>query len=104
MPHKQGVRRPPLPDRLPIKRVFAVHEVGKGLVATVLRQRTGRLEKVERVSIVPRGRWVPKIFASCDLFAGLPRGAWFSPLNIHTMRCTACALIWVIAPMASIVY
>ncbi|KAK9817111.1 hypothetical protein WJX72_009705 [[Myrmecia] bisecta] len=59
----QGVRRPPLPDRLPVKRAFAVHEVGKGLVATVLRQQSGRLEAVERVSMVPRGRdWTRTIF------------------------------------------
>lgn len=50
------MRRPPLPDRLPVKRAMAVHEVGKALVASVLRERTGRLEKVERVSMVPRGR------------------------------------------------
>ena len=52
----QGVRRPPLPDYMPIKKALGVHEVGKALVATVLRQQTGRLEEVERVSIVPRGR------------------------------------------------
>jgi len=50
------VRRPPLPDRLAVKRAMAVHEAGKALMACVLRQRTGRLERVERVSMVPRGR------------------------------------------------
>ncbi len=55
---RQGIRRNPLPDRLPIKRAMAVHEAGKALVASLLRQRTGRLEKVERVSMVPRGRRV----------------------------------------------
>ena len=52
----QGVRRPPLPDYLEVKRCFAVHECGKALVAIKLREKTGRLEQVERVSIVPRGR------------------------------------------------
>lgn len=52
----QGVRRPPLPDYLEVKRCFAVHECGKALVAIKLREKTGRLEEVERVSIVPRGR------------------------------------------------
>ena len=52
----QGVRRPPLPDYLDIKKAFAVHECGKALVAMALRQQTGRMEQVERVSIVPRGR------------------------------------------------
>lgn len=52
----QGVRRPPLPDRLVVKRALAAHEAGKGLVATLLRQRTGFLERIERVSMVPRGR------------------------------------------------
>ena len=52
----QGVRRPSLPDYLEVKRCFAVHECGKALVAIKLREKTGRLEQVERVSIVPRGR------------------------------------------------
>lgn len=51
----QGVRRPPLPDRLGVKRALAVHESGKGVVATLLRSRTGFLERIERVSMVPRG-------------------------------------------------
>lgn len=52
----QGVRRPALPDYLHVKKAFAVHECGKAMVATALRQQTGRMEQVERVSIVPRGR------------------------------------------------
>ena len=61
----QGVRRPALPDRMRQKYRFAVHEVGKALVATVLRAaevdagRRPRLERVERVSMVPRGRCAP---------------------------------------------
>lgn len=51
----QGVRRPPLPTRLGVKRALAAHEAGKGLVATLLRQRSGFLERIERVSMVPRG-------------------------------------------------
>jgi hypothetical protein len=56
------VRRPPLPDRLGVKRALAVHEAGKGLVATLLRARTQYLERIERVSMVPRGGCVP----ACD--------------------------------------
>ena len=47
-----------------MSRSFAIHEVGKALVATVLRlnrERQGlkpRLERVERVSMVPRGRCI----------------------------------------------
>ena len=41
-----------------MKHAMAVHEAGKALMASVLRQRTGRLERVERVSMVPRGRCV----------------------------------------------
>lgn len=61
----QGVRRPALPDRLRQKYRFAVHEVGRALVSTVLRSRElaagrkPRLERVERVSMVPRGQCAP---------------------------------------------
>ena len=59
----QGIRRPGLPARLRMRYCLAVHEVGRGLLATVLRQRcldAGRephLEAVERVTIVPRGQY-----------------------------------------------
>ena len=52
-----------MPKTFQMSQSFAVHEVGKALVATVMRQdreRQGlkpRLERVERVSMVPRGRW-----------------------------------------------
>lgn len=46
-----------MPDYMMIKKALGVHEIGKALVATVLRQQTGRLEEVERISIVPRGRY-----------------------------------------------
>ena len=36
-----------------------VHEVGKGIVGTLLREQTGRLEALDRVFLVPRGRSVP---------------------------------------------
>lgn len=42
-----------------MKRALAVHEAGKGLVATLLRARTQYLERIERVSMVPRGGCVP---------------------------------------------
>eukprot|EP00884_Botryococcus_braunii_P017855 jgi/Botrbrau1/4753/Bobra.0137s0025.1 len=65
----QGVRRPSLRDTLRTKWRFAVHEGGKAVAATLLRQviesagRTSHLERVERVSIVPRGRdWTRTIF------------------------------------------
>lgn len=51
-----GVRRDSLPKDSWPAQVFAVHEAGKALVATVLQRMTGRLEAVERVSIIPRGR------------------------------------------------
>ncbi len=56
----QGVRRPGLPERLRQRHRFAVHEGGKAVAATVLRQRAldagrrPRLERVERVSLVAR--------------------------------------------------
>ena len=58
----QGLRRPGMPKTFQMSQSFAIHEVGKALVATVMRQdreRQGlkpRLERVERVSMVPRGR------------------------------------------------
>ena len=61
----QGLRRPGMPKTFSISRSFAIHEAGKALVATVLRlnrERQGlkpRLERVERVSMVPRGRRAP---------------------------------------------
>lgn len=58
-----GVRKPALPERLPVKRALAVHEAGKGVVASLLQERTGFLEKVERVTMVPRGsEWSRTIF------------------------------------------
>ena len=51
-----------MPKTFQMSQSFAVHEVGKALVATVMRldrERQGlkpRLERVERVSMVPRGR------------------------------------------------
>ena len=79
----QGVRRPPLPDYLEVRKYFAVHECGKALVATKLREQTGRLEQVERVSIVPRGRSVASpscilwcmAFLSYSLLAQIQRDA-----------------------------
>lgn len=62
-----GVRKPALPDRLPVKRTLAVHEAGKGVVATLLQQHTGFLEKVERVTMVPRGsEWSRTVFLRGD--------------------------------------
>ena len=51
-----------MPATFRVSKQFAIHEMGKALVATVLRQTREaeglkpRLERVERVSIVPRGR------------------------------------------------
>ena len=64
----QGLRRPGMPRGFWVSRQFAVHEFGKALVATLLRQareRQGlkpRLERVERVSMVPRGRCAPSCY------------------------------------------
>lgn len=58
----QGVRRPGLPPHLRMRYCMALHEAGRALTATLLRrQRLSQglephLEKVERVSIVARGR------------------------------------------------
>ena len=60
----QGLRRPGMQKTYQMSKSFAIHEVGKALVATVLRlnrERQGlkpRLERVERVSMVPRGRCI----------------------------------------------
>ena len=60
----QGVRRPGLPKHLRVRYVMALHEAGRALVATLLRRRRlaeglpPRLERVERVSVVARGRCV----------------------------------------------
>ncbi|KAG2490077.1 hypothetical protein HYH03_011542 [Edaphochlamys debaryana] len=53
----QGEVRPALPTthKLPVL-CFAAKEVGIALVAGVLRERYGRVEAVERVSIQPKGR------------------------------------------------
>ncbi len=55
--HTQGERREPLPTthKLPVT-VFAAKEAGIALVAETLRERHGRIEPVERVSIQPKGR------------------------------------------------
>ena len=61
----QGLRRPSMPKSFRVSGQFAAHEVGKALVATVLRRAREdaglrpRLERVERVSMVPRGRCAP---------------------------------------------
>ena len=60
------MRRPPLPNRLGVKRALAVHEAGKGLVATLLRARTQYLERIERVSMVPRGGCVLAVPCACN--------------------------------------
>lgn len=60
----QGIRRPPLPDRFAVKRAMALHEAGTSIVATCLHRSSGRIERVERVSMVPRGRdWSRTIYA-----------------------------------------
>ena len=60
----QGIRRPALPDRFPVRRAMAVHEAGTAIVATLLHRTSGRIEAVERVSLVPRGRdWSRTIYA-----------------------------------------
>ncbi len=80
----QGLRRPSMPATFRVSKQFAIHEMGKALVATVARQAREsqglkpRLERVERVSMVPRGRCAPLnlhlwltllIFVDSPLFA-----------------------------------
>eukprot|EP00210_Caulerpa_lentillifera_P003025 g2888.t1 len=52
----QGLRHPVQPADLLSGRIFAVHEMGRAIVATVLRDRNGKLEAVEKLSIVSRGK------------------------------------------------
>ena len=53
----QGVRRPPLAAGYAARAALAAHEAGRAIATTVLRaERGGRVEAVERVSIVGRGR------------------------------------------------
>ena len=53
-----------LREGLPSRRCMAIHEAGRALTATLLRQQAllagsvPKLEAVERVSIIPRGRCV----------------------------------------------
>jgi cell division protease FtsH len=63
----QGIRRPSLPDRFAIKKSMAIHEAGTAIVAMLLHKEAQRIEAVERVSIVPRGRdWSRTIYARGD--------------------------------------
>ncbi|KAL4448900.1 hypothetical protein ABPG77_007617 [Micractinium sp. CCAP 211/92] len=60
----QGIRRPSLPDSFGVKDNLAYHEVGTAIVATLLHREAGRIEPVERVSLVPRGsEWSRTIYA-----------------------------------------
>lgn len=60
----QGIRRPALPQRFPVRRAMALHEAGTAIIATLLHRASGRIEPVERVSLVPRGRdWSRTIYA-----------------------------------------
>ena len=88
----QGVRRPPLPDYLEVRKCFAVHECGKALVATILRDQTGRLEQVERVSIVPRGRSAPA--PCCHACLGcLLHLHMQTPVCWHMYKCLECSML-----------
>ena len=59
----QGIVRPGLQEGLPSREGMAQHEAGRAVTAALLRQgslaagKQPLLEAVERVSIVPRGRW-----------------------------------------------
>eukprot|EP00899_Mesostigma_viride_P009515 jgi/Mesvir1/18565/Mv17077-RA.2 len=50
-----GVNKIPLDPALPITRQITVQEAGHAVVATVLRLRGAELERVENVSLIPRG-------------------------------------------------
>jgi ATP-dependent Zn protease len=52
----QGIRRPGLPRGYAVRHAMAVHECGTAVLATLLHRAAGRVERVERVSLVPRGR------------------------------------------------
>lgn len=60
----QGIRRPSLPNSFAVKNNLAFHEVGTAIVATLLHRESGRIEAVERVSLIPRGgEWSRTIYA-----------------------------------------
>jgi cell division protease FtsH len=60
----QGIRRPALPGRFAVRRAMALHEAGAAIMAAALHAAHGRVEAVERVSLVPRGRdWSRTVFA-----------------------------------------
>lgn len=88
----QGVRRPALPDYMHVKRAFAVHECGKAIIATALRQQTGRMEHVERVSIIPRGRCGTHQLAFCALLPQPGCTAVLPPLKPCTTECSNTCL------------
>eukprot|EP00887_Chlorella_sp_A99_P007243 scaffold2.g7243.t1 len=59
-----GIRRPGLPDDFAVRRYMAAHECGTAIVASLLHAAHGRVEAVERVSMVPRGKdWSRTIYA-----------------------------------------
>ena len=55
---------------MPMRRRFAIHETGKALVASLLRRadiaagQRPQLERIERVSMIPRGRYAALSFWS----------------------------------------
>ena len=78
-----GLKRPPLPARLPTRASMAAHEAGIGVVSEALRREaaaagaTPRVEAVERVSIVPRGdSWSRTVLARRgeDAYFAVTRG------------------------------
>lgn len=58
----QGIKAPSLPNRYKMKRAIAVHEAGIALMASILYRATGRIEPVERVTIIPRGSDMSRTF------------------------------------------
>jgi hypothetical protein len=72
-----------MPKTFRVSGQFAAHEVGKALVATVLRQARElqglkpRLERVERVSMVPRGRCARAQATTCDVPLGVSASSCF---------------------------
>ncbi|CAD7702334.1 unnamed protein product [Ostreobium quekettii] len=59
----QGVRRPAQPDQLEVGKAMAIHEIGRAIIAIVIRRKTHNLEAVERVSMIARGKdWTRTIF------------------------------------------
>ena len=93
----QGIVRSGLREGLPSRRCMAIHEAGRALTATLLRQQalqagtTPKLEAVERVSIIPRGRCGPPQWWVVSV---LSVGGWGGVSKPPRGRCSTSRCGW----------